>query len=503
MELLSNLSDGFAVALTLNNLFYCFVGVLLGTFIGVLPGIGAIAAISMLLPVTFYLDPTAALVMLAGVYYGSEYGGAIASILLNLPGTTSSAVVCLDGYPMSQQGRAGVALFTSMISSFIGGILGTVFLVVCAPLLASVALAFGPSEYFAIMVLGLLGASAIAQGSPVKGVAMVIVGLLIGCIGTDLNSGIPRFTFGFPAVYDGVNVIAIAMGLFGVSEVIASVSSMTPGDQKQKIRLRDMVPTREDIRRCIRPILRGSSIGIVVGALPGTGQTVASFMSYAVEKRVAKDPSKFGTGMIEGVAAPEASNNAASQTAFVPTLTLGIPGSASMALILGALMIHGITPGPLLMVQHPDIFWGLIASFWIGNVMLVVLNIPMIGLWVWFLTIPYRYLYPVIIALLCIGVYSVKFDAFDVGLVFFLGLFGYVLRILGYSPAPLLIGFILGPLLEENFRRAMIIDDGRFMSLLEHPLTASLLGLSLLLVLWTAYTVVRTNNTNRPPLEES
>ncbi|HSP24346.1 MAG TPA: tripartite tricarboxylate transporter permease, partial [Saliniramus sp.] len=392
MDLIANLTLGFETALSPTNLLYCFIGVFLGTFIGVLPGIGALAAVSMLLPVTFYLPATTALVMLAGVYYGAEYGGSIASILLNLPGTPSAAVTCLDGYPMAQQGRAGVALFMTTVASFVGASIGIVALTAFAPILVQVTLAFGPAEYFAVMLLGLLAASAVSQGSPAKGIAMVVLGLMLGCVGTDINSGEARFTMGYYPLLDGISLIALAMGLFGISEVIASINTTNGDVLKEKITFRSMLPTRDDTRRSIMPMARGTTVGTVFGTLPGTGQTIASFIAYAIEKRVSRDPGRFGKGAIEGIMSPESANNAAAQTAFIPTLTMGIPGSATMALMLGALMIHGITPGPALMTEHPDIFWGLIASFWIGTVMLVLLNIPLIGMWVRLLKIPYHFL---------------------------------------------------------------------------------------------------------------
>jgi putative tricarboxylic transport membrane protein len=491
MDLLANLALGFETAFSPINLFYCFLGVFLGTFIGVLPGIGALAAVSMLLPVTFYLPATAALVMLAGVYYGSEYGGSIASILLNLPGTPSAAITCLDGYPMAQQGRAGVALFMTTIASFIGATVGILALTLFAPLLLQVTLAFGPAEYFAVMVLGLLAASAVGQGSPVKGIAMVVLGLLLGTIGTDINSGMARFTVGFHELRDGINLIALAMGLFGVSEVIASIQTRGGRMLEGRITFRSMLPEHGEVRRSLGAVARGTGIGSLFGALPGTGQTIASFISYAVEKRVSREPARFGKGAMEGIMAPESANNAACQTAFIPTLTLGIPGSATMALMLGALLIHGINPGPALMVDHPEVFWGLIASFWIGNVLLLILNIPLIGMWVRLLKVPYQYLYPSIIVLICIGVFSVNNSIFDVGLALLFGFLGYAMRLLDFEPAPLLIGFVLGPLMEENLRRAMLMARGDPMVLFQRPITATLLILAALLLVWALWASLR------------
>ena len=491
MELLGNLALGFETAFTPTNLFYCFVGVFLGTFIGVLPGIGSLAAVSMLLPISFYLDPTTALVALAGVYYGAEYGGSTAAILLKLPGTPSSAVSCLDGNPMAKQGRAGVALFTTTIASFFGGTFGIVVLIGFAPLLSSVALAIGPAEYFALMVLGLIAAAAVAQGSPVKGIAMVVLGLMLGCIGMDVETGVPRFTLGRPELFDGIGLVALAMGLFGAAEVIASINSVPGNGSRYRIGLRSMVPTREDVRRSVKPMFRGASIGSFFGALPGTGQTIASFISYAVEKRASREPSRFGHGAIEGLAGPEAANNAASQTAFIPTLTIGIPGSATMALMLGALMIHGITPGPMMMVDHAPVFWGLVASFWIGNIMLLVLNIPLIGIWVKLLQVPYKFLYPGILCMICIGVYSVGNSVFDVGMVLAFGVLGYAMRLLDLEPAPLLIGFVLGPMMEENLRRAMLLARGDAMTVLQRPISAGLLILAMLLLMWVLWSTLR------------
>lgn len=502
MDLLANLALGFEVAFSPTNLLYCFIGVFLGTLIGVLPGIGALAAVSMLLPVTFYIPATTALVMLAGVYYGAEYGGSIASILLNLPGTPSAAVTCLDGYPMAQQGKAGVALFLTTLSSFAGATVGILALTLFAPILADIALSFGPTEYFSVMVLGLIAASSVAQGSAIKGIGMVGLGVLIGCIGTDVNTGVPRYTFGNPNLLDGISLVALAMGLFGISEVITSIHTRSGQVLTTKVSLRSMLPGRDDLRRIVMPTVRGTGIGSFFGSLPGTGQTIASFIAYAVEKRVSRRPERFGKGAVEGIAAPEAANNAAAQTAFIPTLTMAIPGSATMALMLGALLIHGITPGPALMVEQPELFWGLVASFWIGNVLLVMLNIPMIGLWVRLLQIPYHYLYPTIIVLICIGVYSANNSIFDVGIALVLGVVGYAMRLLDYEPAPLLIGFVLGPMMEENFRRAMLFSRGDYMTFINQPVSGTLLALSALLLLWAVWSAFRTRSRRRVSTKE-
>ncbi|MFQ3789562.1 tripartite tricarboxylate transporter permease [Halomonas sp. A29] len=489
--MLENILLGLQTALTLENIFYCFAGVFLGTFIGVLPGIGSLAAVSMLLPLSFYLDPTTALVMLAGVYYGAEYGGSTASILLNLPGTPSSAVTCLDGYPMAMAGRAGVALFITTIASFVGGSIGILMLMLFAPLLASFALSFGPSEYFALMTLGLVAAAGVVQGSPLKGLAMVLLGLLLGSVGVDINTGETRLTFGLQGLYDGISLVALAMGLFGVAEIISSINTHKPASSGMKVRLRSMLPSSEESRKIGFPMLRGAGIGSFFGALPGAGQSIASFIGYSVEKRMSKDPSRFGKGAPEGLASPEAANNAAVQASFVPTLTLGIPGSATMALMMGALLIHGITPGPGLISDRPDIFWGLTMSFWIGNIMLLILNIPLIGIWVSLLKIRYSYLYPTILCLICIGVYTLNYSLFEVALVLFFGALGYSMRLLGFEPAPVIIGFVLGPMLEENLRRAMLMARGDFTVLLSRPITAVLLAIAAILLIRMAIQMIR------------
>lgn len=494
MDLLANLALGLETALTPTNLLYCFFGVFLGTLIGVLPGIGALAAISMLFPITFHLEPTTALIMLAGIYYGTAYGGSTASILLNIPGGTSSAVTCLDGYPMAKQGRAGVALAMTAIGSFYGGVFGIIVLSVFAPAIASWALAFGSAEYFAIMVMGLVAASAISDGSLAKGLAMVVLGILLATIGMDPQSGVSRFTFGSLSLLDGLSISALAMGLFGVSEIISSVrnTDATKLDPKS-FSYRTLMPTRDDIRRSWGPMFRASTIGSLFGALPGTGPSVASFVSYAVEKRVSAEPERFGHGAIEGVVAPETANNAADQTAFIPTLSLGIPGSATMALMIGALMVHGIHPGPKLVAEQPSLFWGLVMSFWIGNVLLVILNLPLIGLWVRLLAVPYHLLYPAILMFICIGAYSVHYSAFDVMVVFGFGLLGYLMRIFTMPAAPLLLGFVLGPLIEEHFRRAMIFARGDFTKVMERPITATVLILTVVVLAWSVWSGWRTS----------
>lgn len=491
MDIANGLLLGLQAALQPTTLLYCFIGVFLGTLIGVLPGIGALATISLLLPITYHIPPTAAIVMLAGVYYGAQYGGSTASILLNLPGTPSSAVVCLDGYPMAKQGRAGVALFMTTITSFVGSMFGILMLVLFSPAIAELGLKFGPAEYFAMMFLGLIAASTLASGSVLKGLAMVVFGLLLGTVGTDINSGVSRFDFGTPNLMDGISLVALAMAIFGISEVISTVNIKRDSKVAQKITFRSMVPTADDTKRSVMPMLRGSGIGSFFGALPGTGASIASFMAYAVEKKVAKDPSRFGNGAIEGIAAPESANNAAAQTAFVPTLSLGIPGDAVMALMLGALIIHGIQPGPLLMTQQPELFWGLIVSFGIGNIMLMILNIPLIGLWVSILKIPYRVLYPAILVFISLGVYSVNNNTFDVYLVAVLGIMGYGLAVLKFEAAPLLLGFVLGPMMEEYLRRALLLSRGDMMTFLDRPISASFIGFAAVLLLWSSFAALK------------
>lgn len=487
MEIASDLLLGLSTAATPTNLFYCFIGVFLGTFIGVLPGVGPLAAVAMLLPVSFYLEPATALVMLAGVYYGAEYGGSISSILLNIPGTPSSSVTCIDGYPMARDGRAGVALFATSVASFFGGIVGVIVIIALAPKLAEFALLFQPAEYFAVIVLGLIAASIVSSSGAVRGLMMVCLGVLLGTIGVDVNSGEARFTAGIPALRDGVSLVVVAMGLFGVSEVMVSLRGATKSYAGEPVASGNVLPTRAEWLRSVFPALRGSAIGSFFGTLPGTGQTVASFVGYALEKRINRNKEQFGKGAIEGVVVPEAANNAAAQTAFIPTLTLGIPGSTTMALMIGALMIHGITPGPRLIVDHPDLFWGLIVSFLFGNLFLLILNIPLIGLWVRLLRVPHYYLYPTVIILICVGVYGISNSILDVWATLIFGVIGYTLRLFKFEPAPMLIGFVLGPMMEEFFRRAMLLSRGDPMIFIERPGSAFLLGVGALLLLASAY----------------
>jgi len=490
--LIENSLLGLSAATTLNSLLYCFLGVLLGTLVGVLPGIGVLATISMLIPITFHLTPLEALVMLSGIYYGSAYGGSTAAILLNLPGSGSSAVTCLDGYPMARQGRAGVALFMTAAASFGGASIGILIMMFLSPMFVNIGMSFHSPDYFSLLVMGLVAASSVTSGSQVKGLAMVVLGVFLGIVGTDVNTGTSRFTFGITELTDGFTLAALAMGTFGISEVISTLRNAPGGAMSgQRIRLRTMVPNRDDVRRSWMPMLRGAGVGSFVGALPGTGATIASFLSYAVERKVAKDPSRFGKGAIEGIVAPESANNAADQTAFIPTLTLGIPGSATMALMIGVLMIHGITPGPSMMAKHPDLFWGVVMSFWIGNLMLLILNIPLIGIWVRVLQVPYHVLYPIILLCTVIGVYTIGYTTFDILTVIAFGLLGYAMRLLGFHPAPLLIGFVLGPMVEEYFRRAMIISRGDFSTFIERPISATFLAITALLLAWGAFRSIR------------
>lgn len=491
MDILDSLLLGLESAMQPEILMYCFFGVFLGTFIGVLPGIGPLAAISLLLPITYHIEPTAAIVMLAGVYYGAEYGGSTASILLNLPGTAANAVTCLDGHPMAKQGRAGVALFMTTIASLGGGLTGVVALILFSSAIVEIGLKFGPAEYFSLMVLGLISASTLASGSPAKGMAMVVFGLLLGTVGTDINSGVPRFDFGIAEMMDGISLVGLAMGLFGISEIINSITIKRHGKISEKITMRSMMPSKADVKSSTLPIVRGAGIGGFFGALPGTGASIASFIAYAVEKKTAKDPTRFGKGAIEGITAPEAANNAAAQTAFIPTLTLGIPGSATMAIMLGALIIHGIQPGPMLMSEQPALFWGLIVSFLIGNVLLLVLNIPLIGMWVSLLNIPYRILYPAILVFIMMGVYSVNNNTFDLYLVAIIGIFGYAMSLLRFEAAPLLLGFILGPLLEENLRRALLLSRGDVSTFVERPISMWLLIIAVSILAWSLFSSFR------------
>jgi TctA family transporter len=486
---------GLSVVMQPEILIYAFAGVFIGQLIGVLPGIGAITAISLLLPVTFYLDATTSMIMLAGIYYGSQYGGSIASILLNLPGTPSSVVTCLEGYPIARDGRAGMALFVAAFSSFVGGMIGVAILVLAAIPMTSIALRFGAPEYAMLVVLGLLAASLVGTGSQLRSFAMVLVGIALGLVGADATTGYYRFV-AMPELADGISLVSLAMGLFGVSEIIRNASNRTRTMTNISVTMRDIIPTRAEARSLFGPILRGSTIGSFFGALPGTGAAIASFMAYATEKRVSRTPEKFGTGHLPGLSAPESANNAASQTGFIPTLTLGIPGDAVMALIIGALILNGIIPGPRLMVDQPLLFWGVIASFFVGNVILLLINIPLIRLWVLLLRIPYQKLYPVIIVMICVGVYSHRTSVTDVVLTLAFGIIGYLMKSYRFEPAPVLLGFVLGPLLEDNFRRTMLIYRGDFAIFIERPISAVLFACTVALIGFSIFSTIKTYRRN-------
>src|ERR671913_445177 len=490
MELLANLGLGFETALSPWNLLYCFIGVLLGTAVGVLPGLGPTPTIAMLLPLTFGLPPVSALIMLAGIYYGAQYGGSTTAILINLPGESSSVVTAIDGYQMARQGRAGQALATAALASFFAGTVATLILAVAAPPLAEVALEFGAAEYFSLMVLGLVASVALASGSLLKAFAMIVLGLLLGLVGTDVETGTQRFTFDLPELADGLNFVALAMGVFGLGEIIRNLEHEHTRSAMVKS-VSGLWLTKDDFKRIIGPVLRGTGLGSILGILPGGGATLASFAAYTLEKRVSPNRAEFGQGAIEGVAAPEAANNAGAQTSFIPMLTLGIPSNPVMALMIGALIIQGITPGPNVATDQPQLFWGIIASMWLGNALLVLLNLPLIGMWVRMLTIPYHLLFPAIVAFCCIGAYSVNNNVFDVYAMALFGVVGYLFIKLDFEPAPLLLGFVLGPMLEENLRRAMIISRGDATVFVTQPLSLALLLLSLALLVVAVLPTIR------------
>ncbi|MGA0542138.1 tripartite tricarboxylate transporter permease [Neotabrizicola sp. VNH66] len=487
-----NILMGFSHAGTLVNLGYALAGALLGTLIGVLPGLGPLATIAILLPFTYGLEPLSALIMLAGIYYGSAYGGSTTAILMSLPGETASTVTVLDGYQMARKGRAGVAIATAAIGSFFAGTVGTLLIAAFAAPLTKVALGFGPKDYFALMTLGLVGAVSLASGSMLKSVSMVLLGLLLGLAGTDSNTGMLRYTFGLMPLWDGIDFIVLAVGLFAFGEIFSTLAGGTTPDAKSSP-INRLWPGREDFRRMAAPILRGTGIGAILGVLPGAGISMSSFISYSVEKRVSRHPGEFGKGAIEGVAGPESANNAAAQTAFIPTLTLGIPGSPVMALILGALMIHNIQPGPNVITSRPELFWGLIASMWIGNLMLILLNLPLVGIWVKLLSVPYRLLFPGIVMFSCIGVYASGFASFDLYLTAVFGVIGVVLKLLRFEPAPLVLGFVLGPMLEENFNRALVLSDGSLLTFIDSAVPAVMLGLAVVLVVLMLLPKARAN----------
>jgi putative tricarboxylic transport membrane protein len=482
MELIANITLGFSTAITWVNLLCCLAGVFLGTLIGVLPGLGPTATIAMLLPITFTLPPVSALITLAGIYYGSQYGGSTTSILVNVPGEAASVVTTLDGYQMAQKGRAGVALTTAAVGSFFAGTIATLLIALFATPMAEIALKFGPAEFFSLIVLGLLAAIVLASGSLLHAFGMVVLGLLLGLVGTDVNSGMQRFTFGMPQLADGIGFVVVAMGMFGIAEIIRNLEhEETRSTVVSKIT--GLMPTREDWKRMIAPILRGTAIGSALGILPGSGSILGAFAAYAIEKKVSKHGKEFGTGAIEGVAAPESANNAGAQTSFIPMLTLGIPSSPVMALMIGAMIIQGIQPGPSVMVEQPALFWGIIVSMWIGNVFLIILNLPLIGIWVRMVSVPYHYLFPAILVFCGIGVFSLNNAQFDIYLMALFGVLGYIFVKLDCEPAPMLLAFILGPLMEEYMRRALLLSRGDPMIFLKRPISAALLALGVLAII--------------------
>ncbi len=484
MEVLDNLWLGLQTATSLDNLLYCFIGVALGTAVGVLPGLGPVTTIAMLLPLSFGLPPVAALILLAGIYYGAQYGGSTTAILVNMPGETSSVVTALDGYQMARQGRAGPALATAAIGSFFAGTVATLIIALFAPPLAEVALTFGPAEYFSLMVLGLVASIVLAHGSLLHALGMILIGLLLGIAGTDVNSGATRFTLGFSELVDGLGFVALAMGLFGIGEIVANLEQGAADRQISVGKIESLMPTADDRKRIVRPILRGTALGSLLGILPGGGALLAAFGAYTLEKKLSSTPERFGRGAIEGVAAPESANNAGAQTSFIPMLTLGIPSNPTMALMVGAMIIQGIQPGPSVMTEKPELFWGLIASMWVGNLMLLILNLPLIRLWVMMIRVPYHLLYPAIILFCAIGVFSLSNSNFDVYLLAVFGLLGYTFRKLDAESAPLLLAFVLGPMMEEFLRRALLISRGDPTVLITRPVSAGMLALAgVLLVL--------------------
>jgi TctA family transporter len=490
MDVLTSIGLGFSVALAPINLLYGFLGVLLGTVIGVLPGLGPVATISILLPFTFGLAPQTALIMLAGIYYGAQYGGSTTAILVNLPGESSSVVTAIDGHQMARQGKAGLALATAALASFLAGTVSTLVLGLAAPSLAEVALQFGPADNFSLMVFGLVAAVILAHGSVAKAIGMILVGMLLGMIGIDVNTSVPRFTFGIPQFGDGIDFAVIAMGIFGIGETILNLERS--GAARSYVQaVSNLWPSLKELRAILPPAWRGTLLGSALGILPGGGPVLASFSAYALEKKISAHPERFGKGAIEGVAGPEAANNAAAQTSFIPLLTLGLPANAVMALMIGALMMHGLHPGPQLMRDKPELFWGLVASMWIGNLILVVLNLPLVGIWAKLLTLPYRFLYPAILLICAIGVYSINNSALDVLVATVFGFVGYLLYRLNCEPAPLLLGFILGPLIEENLRRALVISHGNPSVFVERPISCSFLILTAVLIVILAAPTAR------------
>jgi putative tricarboxylic transport membrane protein len=490
-ELLSNLAMGFGVAVSPYNILFCLLGALVGTLVGVLPGIGTVATIAMLLPITFGLPPVGALIMLAGIYYGAQYGGSTTSVLVNIPGEATSVITCLDGHQMARKGRAGTALAIAALGSFFAGCVATVLVAALGAPLTGLALLFGPAEYFSLMVLGLIFAVVLAKGSVLKAVAMVVCGLLMSMVGSDLETGAGRMTFDMPELADGIGFTNIAMGVFGFAEIIRNLELPSESRDVLKGKVTGLMPTRQDLIDASGAIARGTILGSILGILPGGGAVIASFAAYTFEKKISKHPERFGTGVIEGVAAPESANNAAAQTAFIPLLTLGIPPNAVMALMVGAMTIHGIVPGPQVMTKQPELFWGMIASMWLGNLMLVIINLPLVGVWVTLLRVPYRLMYPSIIVFCCIGIYSINNAPTDVVIAACYGLFGYWLIKHDFESAPLLLGFVLGPLMEENLRRAMLIARGDATVFLTRPISGGLLAVAFLLLVIAALPNIR------------
>jgi putative tricarboxylic transport membrane protein len=482
MDVFANLATGFSAAVTPTNLLFCLIGCLLGTLIGVLPGIGPIATIAMLLPITYGLDPLAALIMLAGIYYGAQYGGSTTAILVNLPGETSSVITCIEGYKMARNGRAGAALTVAALGSFFAGCVGTIVVAMFAPLLASFAVKFRSPEYFSLMLFGLVAAVVLAHGSVLKAIAMVVFGLLLGLVGTDTQAGIQRYTFGINELYDGIDFVPLAMGLFGIAELMANLDRKFE-DRSQTQKVDSLWPTPKEARLAAPAVLRGTALGSLLGILPGGGAVLAAFASYTLEKKVSRSRANFGNGAIEGVAGPESANNAGAQTSFIPLLTLGIPSTPVMAVMVGAMMIQGIAPGTALISERPNLFWGMIASMWIGNAMLVIINLPLIGLWVSLLRVPYRLLFPCIVILCCVGAYAISSSSFIVMMMAGFAILGYVFGKLGCEGAPFLLGFVLGPLMEENLRRSMVLSFGDPLIFVQRPISLTLLLMSLGLVL--------------------
>ena len=491
INIIHNLATGFGAALSLQNLWFALVGCMLGTLIGVLPGIGPIPTIAMLLPVTFGLDPLSSLIMLAGIYYGAQYGGSTTSILVNMPGEASSIVTTLDGHPMAKQGRAGAALSVAALGSFFAGCVGTIFIAAFGPVLAGLAQEFNSPDYFSLMVLGLVMAVVLAHGSVVKAIGMVLIGLLLGLVGTDVNSGVTRYTFGISEIWDGIDFLPLVIGLFGIVEVIRNLEQHDEHRVPISTKIRDLWPSKKDFQQSWPAVLRGTALGSVLGILPGGGAVLASFASYTMEKKIAKDPSRFGKGAIEGVAGPESANNAASQTSFIPLLTLGLPSNAIMAIMMGAMIIHGIQPGSAVMTKHPELFWGMVASMWIGNAMLVIINLPMVGIWVKLLAVPDRLLYPAILLFCVIGVYSTNNSSAQLALTAAFTVFGYILIRFECEPAPLVLGFVLGPIMEENLRRALVFSRGDPMIFIQRPISATLLVLTIALIILAVIPQIR------------